>query len=587
VISLLQISEIMVLNIWLGGLRLDPICAERIISDDFGDFIFETEQIPESIKLIPDFCYENITNRSAVAYLPLAKLPANLIQLYSYSIYPSCFGLMDINSLESAGVARIQSSAFLNLTGQGVLIGIVDTGIDYLHEAFKNSDGTTKIISIWDQTINNGQFPPQGFQYGAEYTQDQINAAMISIDPLSIVPSVDEIGHGTALAGIAAGTRNEAQKFSGVAPNANIVVVKLKPAKRYLREFFFIPPDAICYQENDIMQGVKYLMGIARKLARPISICIGLGTSQGAHNAQSPLSIYLTSISTLRGTGITVAAGNEGNRGAHYSSMVDPSIGYDTVELKVGPNNQGFSMEIWGQSPNIFSIDLLSPTGQYIPRIPARLKETRELNFIFENTRVFVDYELVEEQTGGEIILVRFQNPAEGIWRFRVYSTINIEPNFHIWLPISQFLGEETRFIKPDPYYTLTTPANTVIPIVATAYDYRNKGLYIFASRGYTLENVISPTFAAPGVDMIVPAINNLYTVYTGTSISAAFSAGVVAMLLEWGVIRGNQTQLDTLQIKNFLIRGAQREANITYPNRDWGYGILDVYNAFSILIGQ
>jgi hypothetical protein len=228
---------------------------------------------------------------------------------------------------------------------------------------------------------------------------------------------------------------------------------------------------------------------------------------------------------------------------------------------------------------------VLSPTGQYVPRIPARLKETRELNFIFENTKVFVDYELVELQTGGELILIRFQNPMEGIWRFRVYSTINIEPQFHMWLPINNFLNEETYFIKPDPFYTLTTPGNTVTPIVATSYNYVNKSLYFNASKGYTITNVVSPTFAAPGVDMIVPTLNSGYQLVSGTSISAAFTTGVVAMLLEWGVVKGNQTQLDTLQIKNFLIRGAQRETNITYPNREWGYGILDVYSAFSSLI--
>lgn len=564
---------------------MDPNCIERIVSEEYGDFIFQVNEIPDSIKALPEFCYEDINNIYSVAYLPLSILPDNLIQRYSYSVYPSCFGLMDIESLEGSGVARIQNSAYLNLTGQGVLIGVVDTGIDYQHQAFKNLDGTTKIISIWDQTIQTPGESPESFYYGTEYTGDEINLALQSTEPLELVPSVDEIGHGTAIAGIAAGTRNDAQGFSGVAQESKIVVVKLKQAKEYLKRFFFITEEADCYQENDIMQGVRYLIEVARKLERPISICIGLGTSQGAHNAQSPLSNYLTSVSSQRGVGVSIAGGNEGNRGHHYSATVDPAIGYDTVELNVGPNNAGFSMELWGQSPNIFSIDLFSPTGQYIPRIPARLKETRELNFIFENTKVYVDYELVEALTGGELILIRFQNPMEGIWRFRVYSTINIEPSFHIWLPINNFLAEGTRFIRPDPYYTLTSPGNTVIPIVTAAYDYRNNGLYIYSSRGYTLENVINPSFASPGVNMTVPSTNNSYTSQSGTSISAGFTAGVVAMLLEWGVVKGNQTQMDTLQIKNFLIRGARRDPSVTYPNRDWGYGILDVYNAFSTLI--
>jgi len=563
---------------------MDQACSERVISEDYADFIFESGEIPESLSSNPDFCFTPIGNQYAIVHFPIAKLPTNLIQKYSYSIFPSCFGLMDIGSLESSGVSQIQNSAYLRLTGQGVLIGIVDTGIDYRHDAFKNADGTTKIFSIWDQTINNPANRPENFVYGTEYSKEQINLALSSTDPLSVVPSIDTNGHGTALAGIAAGTRNESERFSGVAQAAKLIVVKLKPAKRYLKEFFFIPSDAECYQENDIMQGILYLLNVARKLQRPISICIGVGTSQGAHNSQSALSNFITTISSQKGVGISIAAGNEGNSGHHYSGIVDAAIGYDTVELRVGPGNAGFSMELWGNSPNIFSIDVLSPTGQYIPRIPARLKETRELNFIFENTKVYIDYELVELQTGGEVILIRFQNPMEGIWRFRVYSTINIEPQFHMWLPINNFLSEETHFTKPDPFYTLTTPANTVSPIIATAYNYTNKGLFLNASRGYTTTNVVNPTLAAPGVDMIVPALNNTYTQASGTSISAAFTAGVVAMLLELGVVKGNQTQLDTLQIKNFLIRGAKRDTNITYPNREWGYGILDVYNAFSSL---
>lgn len=564
---------------------MDQVCAGGIISEEYADLMFGIDEIPDSIKEIPNFCYENINNFYSVAYISLSLLPNNLIPRYSYSVYPNCYGLMDINSLEDSGVARIQSSDYLNLTGEGVLIGIVDTGIDYMHEAFKNRDGTSKIVSIWDQTIDTPERRPEGFYYGTEYTQAQINLALSSQEPLTIVPSIDENGHGTAIAGIAAGTRNESKGFSGVASEAKIVVVKLKQAKEYLRNFFFIPLDVDCYQENDIMQGIKYLYNVARKFERPISICVALGSSQGAHNSQAPLNRYISSLSPQRGIGISIAGGNEGNRGHHYSATVDTDVGYDTVEINVGAGNKGFSMELWGRSPNVFSIDLFSPTGQYIPRIPARLKETRELNFIFENTKVYVDYELVESQTGGELILIRFQNPMEGIWRFRVYSTININPIFSMWLPIHNFLQDETRFIRPEPYYTLTSPGNTVLSIVVVAYDYRNGGLYIFSSRGFTSDEVINPTFAAPGVNMIVPALNNSYTTQSGTSISAAFTAGVVAMLLEWGVVKGNQTQMDTIQIKNFLIRGAKRDPNVVYPNKDWGYGILDVYNAFEALI--
>lgn len=563
---------------------MDQDCSERIISEDYADFIFESEQISEVVSSIPDFCYNAIDSTTIVVYAPISSLPSNLIERFSYSIFPKCYGLMDMNSLDEAGITPIRNSAYLNLRGRGVLVGIIDTGIEYTHPAFKNVDGTTRIISIWDQTIDSENDRPVNFYYGTEYVKEQINVALASADPLSIVPSTDTNGHGTALAGIAAGTMNEFEQFSGVAPYAEFVVVKLKPAKKYIKDFFFIPQDAECYQENDIMFGVKYLLSVASTLRRPIAICIGLGTSQGAHDSRAALSTYLTSSGDQNGVGITIAAGNEGNTRHHYSGVVDVNLGYETVELRVGPDNNGFSMELWGNSPNIFSIDVLSPTGQFIPRIPARLKETRVIDFIFENTKLFIDYELVEPRTGNELILIRFQNPMEGIWRFRVYSAINIEPRFNIWLPIKPFLNEDTYFLKPDPYITLTSPGNTLNCVITTSYNYVNQSLAIDASRGYTATDIINPTIAAPGVNIKVPALNNQYTTASGTSISAAFTTGVAAMLLEWAIVNGNQTQFDTLQIKNFLIRGARRDRDLTYPNRDWGYGILDVFNSFSTL---
>ncbi|MDD3416315.1 MAG: S8 family peptidase [Lachnospiraceae bacterium] len=563
---------------------MDQGCTEQILSEDYFDFIVANNEIPEGLASLPGFCYDIINNVHSAVYVPISKLPGKIIKDFPYSILPKCFGLLDIESLNQTGVAKIQNNPFLNLLGSGVLVGIVDTGIEYTHQAFRNPDGTTRIFSIWDQTINRNGSKPIGFYYGTEYTQDQINLALVSSDPLSLVPSTDTNGHGTALAGIAAGSRNDTENFSGVAVNSQFVIVKLKSAKKALRDFFLIPPDAECFQENDIMLGIKYLLSIAGKLQRPISICIGVGTSQGPHSSRHALSNYLTTISDQKGIGVTIAAGNEGNTRHHYSANVDAAIGYDTVDLNVGPDNKGFSMELWGNSPNVFSIDVLSPAGQYVPRIPARLKETREIDFIFENTKLFIDYELVESQAGNELILIRFQNPSEGIWRFRVYSTIEIEPKFNIWLPIHSFLEENTFFLKPDPYYTLTSPGNSMTPIITTSYNYMDNSLAIDASRGYTVTNLINPTFAAPGVNMIVPTLKNSYAVMSGTSISAAFTAGVVAMLLEWGIVNGNQTQLDTLQIKNFLIRGAKRDRNIVYPNREWGYGILDVFSAFSNL---
>lgn len=560
---------------------MDNSCKEKIISEEYADFMIDEGKLLNNLTAIPDTCSFHLIENTYNVYIPISSLPDKLIQTYGYGAYPNCYGLLDIGSLDISGITKIQNIPALGLSGQGVLIGIVDSGIDYRHEAFLKTDGTSKVYSIWDQTINDETSQPDSFPFGTEYSQEQINQALASENPLSVVPSIDEIGHGTFLAGMAAGNRNEKEKFSGVVPNAEIVVVKLKPAKQFLKEFWRIPTDALAYQKNDFIMGIRYLEEVANKVKRPISIIIGIGTSQGAHDERGALSRYISSLAAKNGVCISIAGGNEGNTGHHYMGNVVKNA--DLVELKVGPKVSGFSMELWGSTPTNFSIDIQSPSGEYIPRIPARIQESRVIGFIFENTVINIDYQLVEAQSGEQLILVRFTNPAEGIWRFQVYSSGNLSFSYHSWLPIESFLSRETHFIEPNPEYTLTSPGNTYIPIVTTAYNNANQTLYINASRGFMRNNSIAPTLAAPGVELIGPAIPSGYKRASGTSVAATHTAGVGAMLLEWGIINGNNLQISTVQIRNLLIRGAKRDPNQVYPNKEWGYGILDLFNAYNV----
>ncbi len=565
---------------------MDPTCLEGILSENYGDFIFTYDNDFIELASINRLCYVVINNAHAILYAPLSLVPPNIFQVYGYRVYPSCFGLLDSASLDASGITRVRSIPNFNLYGAGVLVAIIDTGIDYTHEAFRNIDGTSKVYRIWDQTIQTGT-EPEGFYYGSEYTNEQINEALNSEDPLSVVPSTDENGHGTFLAGIACGAKNDSENFSGVVPSSELVIVKLKPAKRFVKDFFIIPEDAICYQENDIMLAVSYALRVADVSKRPISICISLGTSQGGHDARGALSNYLASIATLRGVSVSIAAGNEGENGHHYRSILPKNVEYDTVEMRVGADEPGFSMEFWGDTPSTFSIDILSPTGEYVPRIPARIGESRVINLIFESTVIYIDYQLVEGQTGDQLILVRFRNPTEGTWRFRVYPSGDLSLRYNVWLPISDFLSSVTSFVRPDPDITLTSPGNTFIPMVVTAYNDTNNTIYRSASRGFTRINEISPDFAAPGVDMIGPSLDNSYSISSGTSISAAHVAGIGAMFLEWGIVNNNYPTIDSIEIRNLLVRGAKRFPNNVYPNTIWGYGIVDVYQTFNSLRGD
>lgn len=555
----------------------------KITSNDYVDFMIEYNL---NTKLFDRFLNASVhimNDKYAILYVPKVQFSTRIIQQFGYSILPSCYGLLSEKSLEATGIQKLRRLPVFNLRGQGVLVGIIDTGIDYTNQVFRNKDGTTKIAAIWDQTIESNNYPQPAF-YGTQYLKEDINRALGSENPLEVVPSMDTNGHGTMLAGIAAGSEIPESNFSGVVPDAELIIVKLKQAKQVLKDFYMILNDADCYQENDIMWGIEYIVDIARSLGRPVSLCIGLGSSQGSHDGRGALSNLVTIAGDFTGVAVTIAAGNEGNTARHFYSEINPSIGYSTVELNVGDNEAGFTMELWGNAPNTYSIDILSPTGEYIPRITESLRLNREISFVFERTLIYVDYQMVESSTGDQIIFMRFKKPTAGIWTFKVYTRGDLQGIFNIWLPISGFISDNTYFVQPDPYTTVTSPGNSPVPITVTAYSPDNNTLYRRASKGYSRINMIKPELAAPGVNIQAPNLQKGFSYMTGSSAAAAHTAGVVAMAFEWGVVRGNYPDVDTIEIKGFLIRGAERNPKLSYPNRDWGYGILDIYNSFNAL---
>lgn len=558
----------------------------KIISEDYADGIVEYAISPEEFSRYAGEAINYVNDRFAVIYVPNSRIPERLIGSIAYSVIPKLFSLLDLSSLEQMGVTRLQRIPYLSLKGNGVLLGFLDTGIDYQNPIFQYSDGTTRIASIWDQTIENMQASSDIFYYGTEYTREQINLALGSEAPLDIVPSTDDIGHGTTLAGLAGGTPDEAAEFSGVVPYSEYVIVKLKTSKMQVRNYFGIADDAISYSESDIMFGLAYLVNTARKMNRPIAICIGLGSNQGSHEGLGPLNELISSYSRQIGISIVIAAGNEGSARSHFYGEIDSAIGYKQVELNVGKGQGDFSMELWGNIPGTYSIDIISPSGEYIPRIPAKIGEFRNIRFIFEYTTIYIDYVIVEAWSGDELILIRFRDPTPGIWKFKVYGS-KINSGFHIWLPIRGFISEETFFLSPNQYTTITEPGNGLYAITATAYNPKNQSLYIDASRGYTRNNIIKPDFAAPGVEVFSPLLDRKYGLTSGTSTAAALLTGVTAMLLEWGIVNGNNRSMETYQIKKYLIRGVDRNPTLSYPNREWGYGTVNIYGTFESLSGE
>ena len=547
----------------------------------YADFIVKyMDDFQEDLGDVPGFSFQKINGIYGVVYAPLTEIGTLNINTYSYSFIPKCYTHMDLGSLSASGITRLQEHPYLQLKGSGTAVAVVNSGIDYRNPVFQNEMGS-RILCIWDQTLEgDGKEVP----YGRVFWKKDIDQALASGNPLEIVPSVDTDGHGTRMAAIAAGNYFPEENFSGAAPEAMLIIVKVKPAKKYLREFYLFPAEAEIFQENDIMTGMDFAVRIANDRRMPLSLCLGIGSSQGAHIGKNPLSLYVDYISQYSLISVSVAAGNEGAARHHYAGRLTERENQASAELRVGNKEPGFTMEFWGEPPEIYNLSLQSPTGEILD-ISASLGEvTQELSFVFVETRVKVNYVSIERQTGYTLVYFQFIQPAPGIWRIFVRGRDGQNVGFHIWLPVQGLISEETYFLEPSPYNTVTAPGDSLESITVTAYQYRDNSLYVQASRGFMPDGNVVPQVAAPGVQIRVPQLNGLYGNASGTSLSAAQTAGAAALLFEWAVIRGNQPYFTGSSVKNYITRGAEREERMQYPNRDWGFGRMDLYHTFELL---
>lgn len=553
-------------------------CREWILSEEYRDFIINDNRTPffENIAQNP-VCEQYAGFSYRCIYLPRLQAEPLTSSRFSYNAIPKCYAPLSMETLNQAGILSIQNYPTLQLKGNGVLIGFIDSGIDYENEVFRNLDGSTRIAAIWDQTEQSGT-PPSQFLYGSEYSRELINEALASDSPSSVVPSVDETGHGTFIASLAAGSAVPSRQFLGAAPESTLAVVKLKPAKAYLKEFYFIPDDSVCYQETDIILALRYLNELADSLDMPLVLCIALGTSMGGHIGSLPLSNLIENYSSYANRIPVIAVGNEADKRHHYYNEIMNVDDEKTVEIRVGEGVPGFTMELWTEIPNILSISLVSPSGESTSTIPIRGNTITELPFLFERTRVVVDYRILVEQTNSELISFRFSAPAPGIWKLNVKPLRVIDGRFHIWLPLTEFIGGEVYFLDSDPYYTLTNPANTLNSIVVSYYNGSTGGLALASGRGYTRTDLINPNITAPGIEVEGALPQGRFAVRSGASIAAAVTSGAAALLLEW-LFQIGTPSIDSYQLKSLMILGAVRPPDMEYPNREWGFGQLNLYN--------
>lgn len=550
-----------------------------ITSEDYADYIVvDIEPLPRFFESYDITSLHKSTMTIRLSLLNAAPIPENIyINQIPYLSIPSLYSPMNYDILERSGISRLTNIKNLNLTGNGVYVGIIDTGINIFDAAFITPDGRTKIYRLWDQTDDTG-IPPEDIFYGTEYTEEMINDLIkdYSSNPTSITsppPGIDYQNHGNELARIAVGNDDFQNSFSGVAPDAKLIVVKLKPAKKYLKEYYGMREDAVVYEESDILFALTYVRRTALFENIPLSIIIGLGSTRGDHNGNDYLSDAIKNTAPAKGVSICVPAGNEGDKRLHFSG--NSSL----CELKVGPNIPAIYAEIWIKLPFLFYVLITSPSGERIESASFRLNRSETFNFVFDSTILLVESKPLEPSSDDALILLRFTTPAEGVWRIELKLSIANMQNddifngntlFNIWLPQSDAIYRDTYFLSSDPYSTITTPGCAKDALTVSAINPTTGGIYSENSKGFIPNGNIKPDISA-------------YSTFSGSG-AAALCGGCAAILLQWGIVDGNFPEMTGRDIKSFLIYGASRPNTKEYPDRDIGYGYLNLYNSFDIL---
>lgn len=562
----------------MGSFMLLKDCKEAILSPDYRDFIytgyrsFWKEILENGVCRIPlEYSFELLyATEEQMKHRPLYQFP--------YFSIPKCYAPVDFQVLDQAGISRIQNFPGFELYGEGVIVGFIDTGIWYASQVFRRLDGSTRILRIWDQTIQTGK-PPEGLPYGSEYTSEDINQALRSDNPEEVVPSRDTSGHGTYVASVACGSADVENQFQGAAPEAEIVMVKLKEAKQYLKDFYFISSEE-CYQENDILAGLFYLHQVAKEEQKPLIVCLAMATSMGGHSGAAPVPAYMEVLGNISMIGLVAGTGNEADKRHHYLGNIKDATGRK-MEINVGNQVGGFTMEIWTEIPNVITVSVRSPTGTDSGLISIGTRN-REYDFILEQTKVSITYQFMEENANAQIVLLQFDRPLNGIWEVEVYGIQIGDGVIHAWLLQEAFLDGEVFFLRSNPDYTVMAPGNVRAVTCTAYYNGRDKSVAVSSGRGYTRTNLIKPDFAAPGINVLGVNVRGQFVGRSGSSVATAITAGAEALLMEW-LVRRDGTP-NSIQLKNLLILGTQRMDGREYPNREWGYGMLDLYQTFDVL---
>ena len=539
-----------------------------------------------AIVTIPENLIPALTALDEIEYV---EKPKDLL----YSVYDakqqSCFP--PVGSFYADGPA----SGNGNLTGRGCIVAVLDSGIDYTLPDFRNSMGS-RILYLWDQSLipdpERGFYPPEGYSLGVEFTQEQINQALEAGEEegFRLVPSIDVSGHGTAVAAIAAGSNTNA-RYTGAAPGAALLIVKLGQAG-----------SGSYPRTTQLMRGLSYALGKAQALGMPLAVNLSFGNSYGAHDGSSLLERFLDNASEVWKNVICAGSGNEGAAAGHASGRLPggrttggggtgQTAGRQSVELAVGNYERTINVQLWKNFADSFRIILQAPSGRQavVPmdqpgKTQLTIEQTQILIFVGEPSPYSVNQEIYFDFLPVETYI------NAGVWVFLLDPVNLLTGEYQLYLPGQAVRSEDTRFFAPTPELTLTIPSTAGKLITVGAIQGVYDAYADFSGRGVlSLEEMpgfpnTKPDIAAPGVNIVAARAGGGYESYTGTSFATPLVTGAAALMMEWGIVRGNDAYMYGEKLKAFLRRGARNvRGERTYPNDRTGYGALCVSDSLPI----
>ena len=517
--------------------------------------------LEEALAFLPEVEAQILTGGYAVLRVPepLVDSLASLPQI-EYVEKPKLLNFA-VNQGRTASCMNPMQAGPDGLTGRGVIVAVIDSGIDFFHEDFRNPDGTTRLLELWDQQLER------------VFTRQEINEALGQDSREkgeALVPSRDLSGHGTGVMGIAAGNgRASKGVYRGVAPKSELIVVKLGNPRA---EGF--------PRTTELMQGIDYCIKTAVRLGKPLALNLSFGNNYGSHDGESLLEFYLDTVAVIGRNVICVGTGNEGNKATHTSGVLGNSN--EVVPLQIGDYERSINLQIWKQYVDEIEFSLEHPNGEVAGPFREELGIQR---FRLGDTEILIYYgEPKPFSTAQEIYLdfIPVNTYVDtGVWKINLIPKKVVDGTYDMWLPSGSVLNQGTRFLYPMPETTLTIPSTAQKVVSVGAYDSRYQAVADFSGRGYTRENrLIKPDIAAPGVNIMTTAVGGGYRTQSGTSFATPFVTGSVALLMEFGIVKGNDPYLYGEKVKAYLIRGARHLLIEPYPNQLLGWGALCLKNS-------